>query len=475
MKSDSLKASVIWKFFERASVQVISLVVQIILARLISPDQFGSLSIILVFYNLFDIFVQKGFGSALIRKKELSKSDIDTTLVSSIIISIVTFAFIYFIAPLVGKLYNTPELIWPLRVMALSLLISPFFCIFNSLLIRNMQFKVIFIRGLLASVMSGALGIYMAYDGYGLWALVAQIVSNQAILTIVMAFGVDYKCGFHFSRASFQEVFNFGKNVLATETLLYLVESARTMCIGKSYSTTQLAYYDRGQTYPNVMMNAINDTFFSTFLPFFSKNQSNNEILKEKYISLTKIAILITTPLFLGFAAVSPEFTYTILTSKWNDAVPFIIVFCIYQTIFPYQTICKVVLYAKGDSKNVLKIEIWKSALSLFLMIIALLFGPIYVALSLIVVRAFSVWMYMFYLKKHLGAVGIVRQTYRPFISSSLMFFVVYNLSFFEDNSIVGLIIKIIIGVLAYFFFEYIFDRKYINYILQTTISKIKK
>lgn len=462
MSSTSLQVSVIWKFLERASVQIISLVVQIILARLIAPEDFGSLSIILVFYNLFDIFVQKGFGSSIVRKKDLSKTDVDTTLVVSLFIALVAFVLIYCVAPLIGQFYGSPGLVNPLRVLSASLIISPFFCIYNSLLIRDMQFKIIFIRGVISSVLSGLLGIYLALKGWGLWALVIQIVVNQLLLTIVMAVGANYKLGFSFSKSSFNEVFKFGRNVLATETLLYVVESLRTMSIGKVYTTTQLAYYDRGQTYPNVMMNAVNDTFFSTFLPYFSRIQGDNEELKKKYLNLTKIVVFITTPIFVLFAAVSEEFIEAILTIQWIDSLPFLIIFCVYQTIFPYQTICKVVLYAVGDSKVVLNIELWKSAISFFLLVISLYMGVIYVALSLILVRLFSVIMYILKLRKYVGNAGVIRQTYRPFISGTLMFLIVFNFNL-EIPVLAALFIKAFLGVLIYVLFECVIDYKYVK------------
>lgn len=466
MSSNTLQSSLLWKFFERASVQIINFIVQIILARLIEPEQFGYLAIILVFYNISDIFVQKGFGSALIRKKDISKSDIDSTLIVSLLVAILIFILLFIIAPYVGNLYQSFEIINSLRIIALCLLLSPFYCVYNSLLIRNMQFKVIFLRGLFSSIISGCVSVCIAVMGYGLWALVIQIVLNQLLLTLIMTFGVNYRIGFKFSKLSFISVFHFGKNVLLTEILLYLVESVRTIFIGKVYSPAQLAYYDRGQMYPNVAMNAINDTFFSTFLPLFSRNQDNNLYIKEKFKDLTRFVLFITTPFFWGVAAVSSEFVSLVLTDVWLGAVPYIIIFSIYQSIFPYQTICKVVLYSKGDSKKVLNIEIFKSILSLLLMIISLHYGVLYVAISLIVVRLFSIWLYLINLRKHIGSTKIISYTFRPFISAFIMFIVIYNINVI-DNIFYEIIIKVILGVLIYCFMQYIIDRKFFKNVVE--------
>lgn len=473
MSTNSLIISFAWKFLERSSVQIISLIVQIVLARLIAPEQFGNLAILLVFYNFLDIFVQKGFGSSLIRKKELSKYDLDTTFVVSLIIAIIMVIFVLMIAPVVGNFYSDQTIVAPLRVLSLSVLISPFFCIYNSLLVRKMNFKVIFVRGIISAIISGSIGIWMAFEGFSLWALVSQIIINQLLLTIIMVFGVNYRIGVSFRLSSFFEVFSFGKNVLLTELLLYAVESVRTISIGKVYSSSQLAFYDRGQTYPNVMMNAINDTFFSILLPYLAKYQDKLDMLKLKYIEILQILVFIIVPVFMGFAAISKEFTLSLLSEQWMDAVPFIIVFCIYQTIFPYQTISKVILYAKGDSRVVWNIEIWKSILSLSLLIISLYLGTVYVAISLIFVRLFCIILYVLRINKYLGNTNVIRKSYKPFISALLMFLMVYFAHFDSINIYLALFLKIGLGLLIYLLIELIVDNSFTRYIINKFVKYI--
>lgn len=474
MSKNSITKSFAWKLLERSSVQVINLIVQVVLARLVAPEEFGKLAILLVFYNIIDIFVQKGFGSSLIRKKEITKYDLDTVFVVSCTIAIMLVIIVQIITPYIGIYFCDNSIVLPLRVLSLALLLSPFFCIFNSLLIREMNFKVIFTRGIISAIISGVVGIWMAIENFALWSLVAQIVTNQLILIMIMSFGINYRIGFSFRRSSFLEVFSFGKNVLLTELLLYAVESIRTMSIGKVYTSSQLAYYDRGQTYPALMMNTINDTFFSVLLPHFSKYQDDSEILKVKYIESLKILIFIVVPIFMGFAAVSKEFTLSVLTEQWLATVPFIIVFCLYQTIFPYQTISKVILYAKGESSIVWRIEIWKSLLSISLMVLSLSLGTIYVAASLIIVRLFCVILYLIRIKKYFENIEIVKQTYKPFISSVLMFLIVFHVDFGITNQWYVMLSKIFIGILLYLLSELIIDGAFIIRAISVLKNRIK-
>ncbi|MBQ6085473.1 MAG: lipopolysaccharide biosynthesis protein [Bacteroidaceae bacterium] len=462
MKKESLVSSVIWKFLERSSVQVIGLIVQIVLARLIAPSQFGCLSIILVFYNFFDIFVQKGFSSALIRKKELSQHDKDTIFWISLIIAIVASIIIILSAPVIARFYEDLELMLPLRVMALALLISPIYCIYNALLVRGMAFRVIFIRSLLAALLSGTVGIIMALKGFGLWALVFQIIVRNVVLTMVMMIGTDYRIGLSFSKQSFRDVFSFGKNVLMTEVLLYIVKSLQPLLIGKYYSTKDLAYYDRGHTYPDVIMNAMNDTFFSTLLPYFSKIQDDDIAIQQKFTVTTKIMMFFCVPLFFLFAAVSNEFVLSIITDKWIEAVPFLIVFCLYETIFPFQISAKVVLYAKGESKTVFQTEIMKAILSVVLIVITVFLGPLYIATSLIVVRAFNIVMYFHSISKFIDIRPVLKESFKPFISSTLVFVLIFSCPFDIDSPFWMMIIKLISGCILYLGIEALIDKGFI-------------
>ena len=462
MKSQSLTKSVLWKLLERSSVQAIGLLVQIVLARLIAPSQFGSLAIIMVFYNFFDIFVQKGFSSALIRKKELSKKDTDTTFWVSLFIALAASVIIIILAPLVASFYKDPSLTVPLRVMALALLISPIYCVYNALLVREMAFRAIFIRGLAASIISGAIGIFMALKGYGLWALVAQIIVRNIVLTIIMMIGADYRVGCNFSRQSFNNVFSFGKNILLTEVLLYSIKSLQPLLIGKYYSKQQLAYYDRGQVYPDVLMNAMNDTFFSTLLPVFSKIQDDNNAIQQKFTVTTKIMIFFCVPLFFLFAAVSKEFVLSILTDKWIETIPFLIVFCMYETIFPFQISAKVVLYAKGASKTVFQTEIIKAILSVVLIVITVFLGPLYIAISLIVVRAFNIVIYFHSIKKYIDIQPVLKESFKPFISSIIVFVLIYFCPLQIENNFWMMFIKLLTGSVLYLGIETLIDKSFL-------------
>lgn len=454
-----LISSIGWKLLERSSVQVINLVIQIVLARLLSPDKFGSLSIILVFYNIADLIVQKGFGSAIVRKDKITDEDRDSVFIISMIIAILSFGVMFVSAPLIGEYYGDMELVGPLRILGASLLFSPLYCVCNALLIREMRFKAIFVRGLIATCISGGVGILFAIKGYGLWALVIQILVNQIVLTVVMCINIKYLGGFRFSKKAFWDIFNFGKNVLLTEFMLTTLESLRILLIGKNYSEESLAYYDRGQTYPSTLMRAINDTLFGTMLPYFSKIQNDLDEVRSAYKRVLEYTNIVVFPVFIGLAAISDNIIYILLTDKWAQAIPYMQIFCVYQAIFTYQIVSKAVIYSMGDSKRVLKLEIIKSGVSFILMLLSMHFGTIWVAGSLIIVRLISDILYIDAVKKMLDNVNVLPVIWKPIVASGIMFGVIKMINHFFRNIYMQTIFEILVGVCIYIVVMMILDK----------------
>lgn len=475
MSDSKLLNSIIWKFFERASVQIINMITQIILARILAPEQFGSLSLIIVIYNLIDLFVQKGFSSSLIRKKDVTKYDLDSTFLVSFTLSIILYVLMFYFAPVIGNFYDNNLLVNPLRVLMVNLLFSPLYCIGNAILIRQSEFKTIFYRGLFASIISGGLGIYLAIQGFGLWALVSQVVLNQITITIFIYTKVNWKPGTNFSYQAFKEVFSFGKNIVLTEFLLYFVENIRTIIIGKKYSRTELAYYDRGQVYPATLMRAINDTIFSTLLPHLSRYQDDKSKIISEYIQLTYLSLFLVVPIFIGFASIANEVVIVLLTDTWLPTVPFIQIFCVYQAIFPYQITGKIAIYAIGNSKSVFYIEILKSMFSLILMLLTMNYGVHSIAISLIFVRLISDYLYSKMVERIIDEkVNIIKYTWKPFLGALVMFFAINIVNYFDFKVLLSLAIKIIVGFTTYVIIYYFIDKELMENIAKN-VNKLLK
>ena len=459
--------------YERGASQLFSLVIQIILARLLAPDDFGILAILLVFVNISNVLIQKGFATALVQKKEVTDDDINTVLFFSELFAIIIYIILWIIAPFIEEFYAMESLSLYIRVISVSLFFGAFYSIENSIMVRKMSFKYMFMSSFLATVISGVFGIYLAYIGMGCWALIMQTVMQQLLLSLFSFPICKWRIKIYYSKKIFKEVFGFGSKVLLSEILYTGVENMRTLLIGMRYSSQDLAFYDRGQIYPAVAMRSLYDTLGSVLLPIFSKKQENVLNLKTNVQDALGITFFLIAPCFIGFAVISEPFTKLLLTERWAPAIPYMQVFCIYQLgILPY-CILRNVLYALGKSEKSLKLEILKSGLSLG----AVLIGMLTNTFSIAVFSAVAVWISTFFYAVevnkylHFNIRSIYEDFFRNVIVCLLMSIVVLYVDRFINILIVRIIIDIFTGIGTYILASVCLKLKY----LSKSINIIKK
>lgn len=445
-------SSLIWKVCERGVVQLISLVVQIVMARILAPDVFGSISVLLVFINLSNVFINKGFASSLVRKEDLSEEDINTALISSQLITVACIVILWLIAPYVEVFYNIPSLTKYLRVLSLMLIFGSFFSIENAILVRQMKFKQIFQRGLIATLISGGLGISAAILGLGVWALIIQNISHHILLCVVTFIGCKWRPKLLFSKSSFKSIFSFGSKILVAEIISMAVEDVRTLVIGKHYSTEALAFYDRGQTYPAVAMRSIYDTLSSVLLPAFAKQQSDKEKLCISIEKTVIFSLYFTIPIFIGFAAVSKQLVLILLTEKWAMSIPYLRLFCIYQLSFPIYGIMRQGLYAIGDSRRVLLLEVFKGGMFLVAILIGCQISLMGIAVSTTVAMYATTIMYIMTMYKavRFNWKKITSQVTINILQALLMYCVIMLANRLQLTNIFQLIVNVLLGVMIY-------------------------
>lgn len=451
--------SFFWKFLERAGTQIVNLVVQIILARLIAPSEFGSLSVLIVFVNIANIFIQKGLSSSIVRKKDADDLDYDTALWASLIVAVILYVIIFIAAPIIANIYDSPILTIGLRVFSLQLFFGSLYCIQNAILVRKMQFKSIFIRGMISSIGAGLVGIGMAYIGLGLWALVAQTLLNQMLCCLTAWKVVKWKPRLHFSKQRLSEILSYGGKILISELLNYSVEGIRTLTIGKVYSTETLSYYDRGQTYPATLMRGIYDTIGGVLLPVFSKKQDDNYNLGSSIIRCSSITFFLTTPIFVGMAAVSDSLIPLLLTDKWLGAIPYFAIFSLYWIPYPIQGICKNGVYAKGDSNSVLKIEIARTAITFITLAISLFISPFAIAVASLITMFLTTLLYMYALYKliHFSIKKIFLGMMKSAVSALSMYVMVRIVFLLNVGNFLTLCLQVPVGIISYLLLSYVF------------------
>lgn len=361
-----------WRIMERGGTQGIQLIVSIMLARLLMPKDFGMIGLITVFIAIANVFVQSGFGSALVQKKEVNEQDYSSVFYLCLFISLVFYSLLFFAAPLIASFYAEPLLSSVLRVLALSLFLGAINTIQNAVISREMRFKKSFFVSIGGIIASGAVGIYLAYSGYGVWSLVYSSLAGQLVSTIILGYVVRWKPRLIFSLKRLGRLFDYGSKLLFSALLDTTFNNLYTLIIGKLFSQTTLGYYNRAQSMPTFVANNLDGAISSVMFPALSSYQSDRCRLKGLMRRMMITSAFLIIPLMFGLAVVSQPVVIILLTEKWLPSVPFMQLLCLQCAFLPVHTANLQAIMAGGRSDIFFKLEIIKKIL--FLAVIGLTF-----------------------------------------------------------------------------------------------------
>lgn len=366
--------SFFWKFMERGFAQGLSLFIQIVLARLLLPEDFGSMAILVAIIGYASVFVQSGLSTAIIQKKELEEKDIATGLTGSLGVALIMYLIIFCAAPLVADYYNSPELSMALRVQGLVLFFGAYNSVQIAIVSRRMQFRMLFWRSMLAIPISGAVGVGMALHGFGLWALIGQSLCSSFVTVAFMSWGADYRLRLGFSLDSAKEIYGFSVKLLLANLISQFHDMFRTMAVGRVFSKTDLAYFDKGFTYAKYANMLITESLSGVLLPVFSRKQDNPQEILQMARKSVQISSFVTFPLLLGIAALSKPLVVLLLTDKWLACVPFLALFCIFRLPGCISVIDKQIFYALGHSEIAFYYETGLLVVNMSTLLVALQF-----------------------------------------------------------------------------------------------------
>ncbi|MGI6170760.1 MAG: lipopolysaccharide biosynthesis protein [Butyricicoccus sp.] len=378
-------AGLFWKFGERISAQLISLIVSIVLARLLSPDDYGAVALVMVFITIANVFVASGFGNALIQKKNADNLDFSSVFYLNIALGLVLYAVLFFASPAIASFYNMPVLSPALRVLGIRIVVASVNSVQQAYVSRHMLFKRFFWSTLFGTLVSGVVGITMAYHGFGVWALVAQYLTNTCTDTIVLWFTVKWRPIFRCSLERAKGLFSYGWKLLVSALLDTGYKQLRSLIIGKKYTSADLAYYNQGDKYPGLIVNNINTSISSVLFPAMSQFQDDRKRVKQMTRRAIQISSYIMWPMMIGFAVVAEPFVSLVLTDKWLPCVPFIRIFCFTYGLYPIHTANLQAINALGRSDLFLRLEIIKKTIGLSMILLSMNYGTLVMAYSLVV------------------------------------------------------------------------------------------
>ncbi|WP_392461544.1 lipopolysaccharide biosynthesis protein [Streptococcus parasuis] len=472
----NILSSLFWKLMERGGTQGIQFIVQIVLARLLSPEEYGIIAIVMVFILLANVFVESGFNTALIQKKDADEVDFSSVLYLSLGVATILYGIIFITAPFIASFYDQPILVKVLRVLSITLFIGAFNSIQNAFVARNMLFKKLFASSLGAVTISGIVGVIAAYSGLGVWALVLQQLTSQLAVALILWFTVKWRPHLLFSFGRVKSLFSYGSKLLASGLLDTLYRNLTTLIIGRMYTPSMLGYYNRGQQFPQLIVSNINGSIQSVMLPALSAHQDDRKRVKEMMRRTVVSSSFLIFPMMVGMAVVAEPLVKIVLTEKWLPAVPFLQMACFTFVLWPIHTANLQAINAMGRSDIFLKLEIIKKIMGLIVLGVSLPFGVYSIALGGIFSGLIGTFINAYPNKE------LLNYSYKEqwldimpsLLISLIMGGIVYLFNFLSFPAWQVLILQIVSGGIIYILLAKIFKIESLTYLVETMKQLIK-
>ncbi len=476
MERYQIFSNLIWRFAERCGAQFVSFIVTIVLARMLTPEIYGTVALINVFTNILQVFVDSGLGNALIQKKDADEIDFSTVFYTNLIFCGIIYALLFLCAPLIAEFYHDSSLIFLIRLLGITLLVSGVKNIQQSYVSKNMLFKKFFFSTLGGTTTAALVGIGMAVLGYGVVALVAQQLVNITIDTVILWITVKWRPRKVFSFSRLKSLFSYGWKLLLSSLLDILYNNSRQLIIGKLYSSSDLAYYNKGKEIPNYIVVNINSSIDSVLLPAMSNVQNNRCDLKNTTRRAIKTSVYIMAPLMIGLICTSDIVIKLILTEKWIGCVPYLRIFCITFVFWPIHTANLNAIKALGRSDLFLKMEIMKKSIGMVLLLSTMWFGPMVMAYSLLLNSVFSQLINSWPNKKLLdyGYAEQLKDVFPAIVLAIGMGMIVNVVPLWGLTTLLTLIIQVLLGMFIYVIGSKIFNIDSYAYLKDICLTFLK-
>ena len=454
--SESLKnktvKGVAWTSLDQVTALTLGFIVEVILARLLSPSDYGLLAMIAVFNAVALTFVNSGFSSALVRKPDMNDNDTTTAFCFNIIVGIVTAAILCLMAPYVAIFYDKPILTSLLRAESLILIILSFSVVQFSQLSRTLDFKSKMIVNLTAQITAGVVSITAAYHGFGVWSLVLKHIVNSVITVIMLWVMSPWRPRGKWDKKSLKYLWGYGSKLLASGLLNTVFGNIYPIVIGKFFSASELGYYGRARGYAGLPSHGLTTVLQQVTFPVLSKIQDETQRLADSYRRMLRFSVFVLFPIMIGMAALAYPLVVTLVTEKWAPCVPYLQVVCFASMWYPVHAINLNLLQVKGRSDLFLKLEIIKKAIVVIAVFVCVPFGVMGICVGAIFTSLISLVINTYYTGKliNVGFFRQMRDMTPTLIASLIIGAVVYFVVMPFDNNIVKLVIGIPVGMALY-------------------------
>lgn len=463
----------IYSVLERAGAQGVNFILSLLLARILSPDEYGTIALVAVFITLCDVFVTYGFGNSLVANKESDQVDFSTCFYFGIGFAVVIYGVVFLLAPALAAYYEKDILVPVLRVMGLRVPIAAINSVQQAYVSKKMEFKKFFYSTILGTIISGVIALVMAYTGFGVWALVAQYLGTALISTVSLWFIAKWRPVLAFSWKKLKKLYDYGWKILVVGLIDTGYTELRSLVIAKRYSSTDLAYYSKGNNFPALGMKLIEPSISKVLFASLSHCNDNPEEMKTITRKFTQLSTFFIFPVLIGMAAVAKPLITVLLTEKWLECVVFLQLGCIAYLFRPFRFIGNSVVKASGRSDLLLKLDIVKKAIGIVLLLCSMSYGVVGIAVSLVISNAVATAINVFPVIRILGysVYEQIRDVIGNLILSLVMGGVVLLISRLPLGVFYVLVMQILAGILVYAVGAIVFKNKSATIVL----SQMKK
>ena len=481
MQDDTLKhktlKGIFWTIGDFITSKVFMLMIQLVLARLLLPEHFGLIGMILIIIAVSQSLVNSGMQNALIRELYPTQKDFSTVFYFNLFISLLLYILIYFIAPFIATFYEESVLTNLLRVLSLVIIINSLSIIQRTILIREIDFKTQTIINFISTLISGVIAIIFAYFDYGVWSLVVQNVVNQTLQTILLTLYNKWFPSAAFSYRSFKHFFGFGWKLLVSGLINTIYLNVYNVIIGRTYSSASLGFYVQGKMLADVSSQSITIAVQKVTYPVLSKIQEDESKLLNSYRNIIKLSAYITFPFMIGLAAVAENFIPFLLGEKWLETIPFFQILCLASMLYPLHAINLNMLQVKGRSDLFLKLEIIKKLFSTSLIVIVMYLdlGILYLMWTIFISSIVSFFINSYYSEELLNYSSFkqIKDIAKSIVFSVVMGSIVYLLPTILDvvNGAM-LLAQVVIGTILYFSLSLFFKSTELEFLLNIIKNK---
>ncbi len=472
----SISNSVVWSAIERFSTQGVTFLFSIVIARLVMPSEYGLIAMLAIFMSIAQAFIDSGFGSALIQKKDRNEADYSTVFFFNIAIAIILYGILYLCAPLIANFYEQPALTEITRWIGLNLIISSLSMVQGVRLQIALNFKLQAKLSLTAAVLSGTIGVTLAWHGYGVWALVAQTLSNNIIGAVLLWLTAKWHPVATFSIASFKRLFSFGSKLLASGLLHTIYLNLYSLVIGKFYKPADVGFYNRAYSVSQFPSSNIVSVIMRAAYPMQCEKQNDDEWLVDNFHRLLRMASFIVFPLMVLLAVIAKPLVLIVLTAKWLPAAILISILAIAYMWYPVMVVNNQMLNVKGRSDLFLRAEIIKKIVAVAILCATLPFGVIWLCLGVLFYSLFDMALIVFYVKKVIstGYRIQIRALLPIFLASALAGVAAFVLVNLFESQWLNLLAATATYVLSFLLFVKIFAIDESRYLLDLMRKHVK-